>query len=133
LLAKVITDVPGSSAWFLGGWVVYSNALKHEALEVPTLLLRRHGAVSEEVARTLAEGALRKSGADFALALTGIAGPDGGSKDKPVGTVWIGLAVKRGRKTEVQAERFRFPGNRGMVRDRAVKTALNLLRMQLSD
>jgi PncC family amidohydrolase len=111
--------------------VVYSNLLKHEALEVPALLLRRHGAVSEEVACALAGSALRLSNADFALALTGTAGPEGGSLEKPVGTVWIGLAVRQGRKTEVRAERFRFPGNRGMVRDRAAKTALNMLRMTL--
>jgi nicotinamide-nucleotide amidase len=131
MLAKMVTDVPGSSGWFVGGWVVYSNLLKHEALEVPALLLRRHGAVSEEVACALAGSALRLSNADFALALTGTAGPEGGSLEKPVGTVWIGLAVRQGRKTEVRAERFRFPGNRGMVRDRAAKTALNMLRMTL--
>jgi nicotinamide-nucleotide amidase len=133
LVAKMVTDVPGASAWFAGGWVVYSNALKHGALAVPMILLRRHGAVSEPVARAMAEGALKKSGADYALALTGIAGPDGGSKDKPVGTVWIALAGKCGRKIEVGAECFRFPGNRGMVRDRAAKTALNMLRLKLSN
>jgi nicotinamide-nucleotide amidase len=132
LLAKMVTDVPGSSAWFAGGWVVYSNALKHQALDVPMSLLRRYGAVSKEVACALAEGARRKSGADYALALTGIAGPGGGTKDKPVGTVWIALASKQGRTGKINVECFRFPGDRGMVRDRAAKTALNMLRVNLA-
>ena len=131
LVAKMITDVPGSSAWFVGGWVVYANALKHAALGVPLAGLRRHGAVSEAVACAMAEGVLRKSGADYALALTGIAGPDGGSAEKPVGTVWLGLARRQRKAITVHAECMRFPGDRAMVRERAAKAGLNLLRLEL--
>lgn len=131
-LAKMVTDVPGSSGWFVGGWVVYSNALKREALGIPAALLTRHGAVSEAVARAMAEGALRRSGADVALATTGIAGPDGGSEAKPVGTVWIGIARRNARGFVSGAEQFRLMGDRSSVRDRAAKTALNLLRMELT-
>lgn len=132
LVARMVTDVPGSSAWFTGGWVVYANALKCSALGVPKTLLARHGAVSEAVARAMAIGALRESGADCALAVTGIAGPGGGSRAKPVGTVWIALGVREGRTTTIRVEPYRFPGTRAMVRDRAAKTALNLLRLELA-
>jgi nicotinamide-nucleotide amidase len=105
--------------------------LKRSELGVPATMIARKGAVSEEVARAMAEGALRKSGADIALATTGVAGPGGGSAAKPVGTVWIGLARKGKGSVAVRAECFRFPGTRAMVRDRAAKTALNMLRMDL--
>jgi nicotinamide-nucleotide amidase len=131
LAAKMITDVPGASDWFAGGWVVYSNALKQSELGVPGAVLKRHGAVSEAAACAMARSALRKSGADLAAAITGIAGPGGGSADKPVGTVWMAMAERRGRSVSVKAEGARFPGDRDMVRDRAAKTALNLLRLAL--
>lgn len=131
LLAKLLTDNPGSSAYFLGGWVTYANDMKTQELGVPGELLAGHGAVSEAVAMAMAEGAARRSGADYAMALTGVAGPEGGSGDKPVGTVWIALAHRRPDGIGVRAECHRFPGDREMVRDRAAKTALNLLRLDL--
>jgi nicotinamide-nucleotide amidase len=130
LVAKMITDVPGASEWFAGGWVVYSNVLKQRELGVPVSLLRHHGAVSEAVACAMARGALRKSGADMAVAITGIAGPGGGSRDKPVGTVWMALAGRGASRRVARVERTRFPGDRDMVRDRAAKTALNMMRLE---
>jgi nicotinamide-nucleotide amidase len=131
LVARMLTDVPGSSAYVIGGWVVYANRLKTQELGVPEELLARHGAVSEAVARHMAEGALRKAGSDYALALTGIAGPDGGTPDKPVGTVWIAVSRRTPAGMATSAEHIRFPGDREGVRDRAAKTALNLLRLEL--
>jgi len=93
LIAGACTAVAGSSDWFDIGWVTYSNAAKSAALGVPQALIAVHGAVSREVAEAMAQGALSRSGASFALAVTGIAGPGGGSADKPVGTVWIALAI----------------------------------------
>ncbi len=131
-VAAQITDIPGASAWFRGGWVVYSNALKTSALGVPTELIAKDGSVSESVARAMAAGALARGGADCALALTGIAGPDGGTVDKPVGTVWIALAMPgAGGPPVITAQRVLFPGDRAAVRDRAGKTALNMLRQAL--
>lgn len=97
LVANRITDVPGSSAVFTHGFVTYANEAKRDLLGVPQALLDEHGAVSEPVARAMAEGALKVSGADVAVAVTGIAGPDGGSEDKPVGTVWLAWARRNGR------------------------------------
>jgi len=131
LLAAMLTETPGSSAYFLGGWVVYSNKMKTENLAVPADLIIKEGAVSEPVARKMAEGALERSSADYALALTGIAGPAGGSKEKPVGTVWIALAEKKGGGIKTYAERFLFPGDRVSVRERAAKSAMNILRLRL--
>ncbi len=130
-VAAQITDIPGSSDWFRGGWVVYTNALKTSALGVPVKLIEKDGAVSEPVARAMATGALERGGADCALALTGVAGPDGGTADKPVGTVWIALAVPGAGGPAVTAQRVLFPGDRAAVRDRAGKTALNMLRQAL--
>lgn len=92
-IASLITDVPGASSVFTHGYVTYANEAKHDMLGVPEALLETHGAVSEEVAIAMAEGALKNSGADIAVSVTGIAGPSGGSEAKPVGTVWIGLAT----------------------------------------
>lgn len=131
LLARLLTDTPGASAYYRGGWVVYSNSLKQHALGVPEAVLAAHGAVSEEVVCLLASQAMCEAGADFALAVSGVAGPDGGSVEKPVGTVWIALATGGASKTQVAAERFLFPGDREMVRDRAAKAALNMLRLCL--
>ncbi|MBI1371182.1 MAG: competence/damage-inducible protein A [Phycisphaera sp.] len=128
LVGKMMTDEAGSSDYYVGGWVVYSNALKHSQLGVPSDVLEQHGAVSEPVALALAEGARERADADFALAITGIAGPGGGSDEKPVGTVWIALA-DRGAPTI--ATRHVFIGDRDMVRDRSAKTALNKLRVRL--
>jgi nicotinamide-nucleotide amidase len=131
LVGKLLTDVPGSSVYYRGGWVVYSNRFKERELGISMEIIIGHGAVSEQVARLMAENAVNRTGADYALALTGIAGPDGGSVEKPVGTVWIAMARKAPDGPVVSAECFKFPGNRDMVRDRAAKTALNMLRLDL--
>lgn len=131
LVAAMLTDVPGSSAWFLGGWVVYANRMKTTALGIPEDLIAREGAVSEPVVRHMAEEALRRSAGDYALALTGVAGPGGGSPEKPVGTVWIALGKHVAGQINVTAERFLLLGDRAMIRDRAAKTALNMLRLEL--
>jgi nicotinamide-nucleotide amidase len=131
LLAKLFTDGAGSSDYFRGGWVVYANDMKQGQLQVPAAMLDAYGAVSEPVARTMAEQGLAAGRADYALAVTGVAGPSGGSAEKPVGTVWLALAVRRGPEVQVQAERFSFPGDREMVRDRSAKMALDMLRLEL--
>jgi nicotinamide-nucleotide amidase len=128
LLAKVLTDIPGSSRYFQKGWITYSNEAKTDLLGVPADVISTHGAVSEEVVRAMALGARRKGGSDFSLAISGIAGPDGGTPEKPVGTVCIALAHSSGELVRT----FRFPGDRKMIRDRSVKMALTLLRYQLS-
>jgi len=127
----MLTETPGSSEYFLGGWVVYSNEMKTENLAVPADLIIQEGAVSKAVARKMAEGALERSSADYALAVTGIAGPDGGSPRKPVGTVWVALACRTGGGSSVSAEKFLFLGDRAMVRERTAKTALDILRLWL--
>lgn len=124
LIAKCLTDIPGSSAWFERGFVTYSNRAKAEQLGVPARVLGRHGAVSEPVALAMARGALRHSPAGLAVAVTGIAGPDGGTPGKPVGTVWIAWARRRGSRVESRAELFRFKGSRDQVRRRTVSAAL---------
>jgi nicotinamide-nucleotide amidase len=123
LVAKRLTDLPGSSRYLLGGWVVYANEAKERLLGVPHEVLERHGAVSEETARALAEGALRALGADLAAAITGIAGPTGGSEEKPVGTVWIAA----GSADSIRARRVIFPGDRTEVRERSAQAALHML------
>lgn len=127
-IGQMITDVSGSSDVYLGGWVTYANAMKTQHLGVPAELLAEHGAVSAPVARAMAAGALQRSGADLAIAITGIAGPSGGTEEKPVGTVWIGLAA---RDREADAWHFHLPGDRDTVRDRSSKCALQLLRFHL--
>lgn len=128
LLGAALTDVAGSSAWFLGGAVVYANEEKTRALGVPAALLATHGAVSEPVVRAMAEGIRTRTGATHALAITGIAGPGGGSADKPVGTVWIGLAAPDGTRADLH--RF-APHSRERVREAAVSTAVDRLRRHL--
>jgi len=121
LVAGAITDVAGSSAWFDRGFVTYSNEAKMELLGVPAATLAQHGAVSEAVARAMAAGALARSRASVAVAITGIAGPGGGSPEKPVGTVCFAWAV---RDAPVQADTRRFDGDRVAVRRAAVVAAL---------
>lgn len=123
LLAGRLTDVPGASDVFTGGAVTYANAAKRELLGVPAALLEAHGAVSEPVARAMAEGARDRFGATLAVAVTGIAGPGGGSPEKPVGTVWFGVAGPDG----TQAVRVQFHGSRAEVRARAAQAGLALL------
>lgn len=127
LVAKMLTDVPGSSQYFREGWVTYTNEAKTNNLSVPAEIINQHGAVSEPVVRAMAQGAVNLSGACYALALSGIAGPGGGTPEKPVGTVWIALAHPAG----CDARHFLFPGDREMIRDRAAKMALALLRFHL--
>lgn len=120
-VATAITRVSGSAKWFDRAFVTYSNDAKREMLGVSQKSLKRFGAVSEQVAREMAAGALRNSPADIAVAITGIAGPTGGVPGKPVGTVWFAWA---GRGDIVQARHFRFPGNRVEVRLQSVFVAL---------
>jgi nicotinamide-nucleotide amidase len=127
-LAHRITNVAGASEVFGEGFVTYSNEAKTRALGVPAELIGEHGAVSEPVARAMAEGAMRDAGADFGLATTGIAGPGGGTPEKPVGTVFIALAVRGG---ETRVGRYYFPTDRGTFKDIAVQTALDMLRAAL--
>lgn len=127
LLAKLITDVPGSSRYFLCGWVTYSNEAKSRELGVLPALIETHGAVSEQVAVAMAQGARYKAGTDFAIGITGIAGPEGGSEHKPVGLVYIAVSSRDSTDTS----RYVFPHDRSAVRLRAAQTALNLLRLKL--
>lgn len=127
-IAKAITDIPGSSEWFDEGYVTYSNEAKQRTLGVKADMLRRHGAVSEAVVREMAVGALRASGADFSIAVSGIAGPDGGLPGKPVGTVWFCCAERRGRSIRAHSLRKRFRGGRNAVRLASAITALRELQ-----
>lgn len=120
LIAAACTDLAGSSHWFDRGFVTYSNEAKTDMLGVDAALIARHGAVSEEVARAMAQGALARSRAQAAVAVTGVAGPGGGSADKPVGTVWFGWATPAGNLTEMK----RFDGDRASVRRATVVHAL---------
>ncbi|OPY01567.1 MAG: Nicotinamide-nucleotide amidohydrolase PncC [Syntrophorhabdus sp. PtaB.Bin047] len=123
LIAGRITSVPGASACFEGGIVTYSNRAKTILLGVPAELIEHHGAVSEEVARAMAEGARERLGTDIAVAVTGIAGPAGGSPEKPVGTVFISLAAPG----MTSARGFRFEGTRSEIRRRSGDEALNFV------
>lgn len=129
LLAAEFTRLPGSSAWFHMSWVTYSNEAKQRLLGVLPHTLETYGAVSEETVREMAEGALRLANADYALSISGIAGPDGGSAQKPVGTVCFGLAT---RQTSF-ARRMHFTGDRNAVRAQAVAFALQWLAQELAD
>jgi nicotinamide-nucleotide amidase len=127
LVGKAITDVPGSSDYFLGGITAYSNRLKTQLLDVPESMLAQYGAVSSEVAKAMAEGAARLLGSSCALSTTGVAGPGGGTEEKPVGLVFIGCTCRG--VTEV--EQLRLWGRRDQVRERAALAALDLLRRVL--
>lgn len=129
LLGARLTEVAGSSDYFRGGVIAYADSVKESLLGVPRDTLERHGAVSEEVARQMAEGARDRLEADFALAVTGVAGPGGGTQDKPTGTVWIALAE---RNAETQARRLRLPGGRAMVRAWSGAVALEMMRQRLA-
>ncbi|MEE2681342.1 MAG: CinA family nicotinamide mononucleotide deamidase-related protein [Planctomycetota bacterium] len=131
LIGSALTSVAGSSSTFLGGYLTYSNELKNRLLGIPLELIERVGAVSRDVALVMAMESARRLGSSYALATTGIAGPGGGTPDKPVGTVWIGLADASGGQPSATARRFRFPGTRAQVRDRTVKAALQILRLHI--
>ena len=126
-IAKALTDVPGSSQWFECGYVTYSDAAKMRDLGVAARTLAEFGAVSEGTAREMAAGVLRIPGVSVALAVTGIAGPDGGPPAKPVGTVWLCAAASGAHGTEALAELQHFSGDRDAVRRQSVQRALELL------
>lgn len=127
LIAAACTELPGSSRWFDRGFVTYSNEAKVDLLQVDAAAIAAHGAVSEVVARAMAFGAVRHSQARVSVAVTGIAGPDGGSKDKPVGTVWFAFMVDGRLTSEVK----RFKGDRSAVRSATVAHALDGLLARL--
>ena len=140
LIARSLTETAGSSSWFERGFVTYSNAAKQECLDVAPDALRAHGAVSEPVARQMAQGALRHSHAALALAVTGVAGPTGGAPDKSVGTVCFGWALRADAGQGdplVRSETVHFQGDRAAVRLQSALHALNraerLLRAELAD
>jgi nicotinamide-nucleotide amidase len=123
-VAKACTDLPGSSRWFLGGVVTYSDDLKLGLLGVSADTLRLQGAVSQAVVREMAVGALERLGGDISVAVSGIAGPDGGVPAKPVGTVWFAWAVRHADQLEVRTALERFDGDREAIRRQAVASAL---------
>jgi nicotinamide-nucleotide amidase len=129
LLAARLTERPGSSAYVAGGVVAYANEAKSELLGVEPALLEAHGAVSEPVAEAMADGALRRFGADTAVAITGIAGPGGGTDEKPVGTVCFSLKLADGQTV---TRGMRLPGNRADIRERSTTIAMHMLRRALS-
>lgn len=128
-VASAITSTAGSSAYFTTGYVTYANAAKTRLLGVPDATLAEHGAVSEEVVNAMVAGACRESGAGLAVAVSGVAGPDGGSDAKPVGTVWLAW----GDTAAQEAECFHFPGDRQAVREQAVRQALVGLVARLNE
>lgn len=129
MIAERVTNIPGASATFIGGVVAYADVVKTAALKVPIETLEAHGAVSEETVRAMAEGAQRLFSADCTMAVTGIAGPGGGTPDKPVGTVWLAARVH----TATRAVKRVFPGDRDEIRRRAAQAALDLLRRLLTE
>ena len=122
-IAKAITDLPGSSAIFDRGFVTYSNRAKQEMLGVTGKTLEQHGAVSQQTVKEMAEGALSHSGATMAVSVSGIAGPTGGTADKPVGTVWIGWSRSSSKQLVTHCQRHHFKGDRTEVRQQSVITA----------
>ncbi|WP_062264700.1 CinA family protein [Endozoicomonas arenosclerae] len=120
-LSQVFTSIPGSSSWFEGAIISYSNAMKHKFLDVPVTLLNRYGAVSQPVVECMALGAVKNLSVPLSVSISGIAGPEGGTDEKPVGTVWIGWCFDNQVSTEV----FLFPGDREQVRRQAVEAALD--------
>jgi nicotinamide-nucleotide amidase len=123
-IAKAFTDVAGSSQWFSEGFVTYSDAAKRRRLGVLRAVLDKHGAVSEAVVRAMAKGALRRAQAQVAVAVTGIAGPDGAVPGKPVGTVWLAWAMRRGGAVRLVVQLRHFRGDRDSVRRKTVRAAL---------
>lgn len=130
-IAKSLTDISGSSQCFGYGVVSYSNGAKESMLGVAAATLHEHGAVSEAVVREMATGVLNLSGADFSVAVSGVAGPDGGTDEKPVGTVWFGWAMRTGDEMSVSAEHHQLQGDRAAIRARTVILALQGIREML--
>lgn len=131
-IAKALTDISGSSQCFGYGIVSYSNGAKESMLGVNPSTLLEHGAVSEAVVSEMAAGALRLSGAHYAVAVSGVAGPDGGSEEKPVGTVWFAWAVRTGSDIKIEAKMQHLPGDRQSVRSHTVAVALQGIRERLN-
>ena len=129
MIAKLITDQAGSSNWFDRGFITYSNQAKIDCLGVKLEEIQQYGAVSEQVVRAMAQGAIAHSEAEYSIAVTGIAGPGGGSLEKPVGTVWIACSVQN----QLFAECRQFSGNREQVREQSAFYALELLLRLVSD
>jgi nicotinamide-nucleotide amidase len=127
-IAKLCTDIAGSSDWFDCGFVCYSNAAKTRDLLVPEKLIQTDGAVSDPVVRAMAEGALARTGANVAIAVSGIAGPGGAVPGKPVGTVWFALALKFSDRVQCEGHLIQFDGDRDAVRRQAVGYAFSLLK-----
>ena len=125
-IAKALTDVPGSSQWVDSGYATYSNSAKVRDLGVSARTLDENGAVSQATVREMANGALRAAGVEMAIAVSGIAGPDGGTVEKPVGTVWIAVATPQARGSATVCERCQFTGDRDHVRRQSVDYALRL-------
>lgn len=123
LIGGALTDLPGSSDVFWGGFLTYANGAKSEVLGVLEDTLEKKGAVSEEVVRQMLDGALDKSGTELSIAVSGVAGPGGGTQEKPVGTVWIGVALKN---CTYDIRKYLFDGNRQIVRKKTVQTALDM-------
>ena len=123
-VAKALTDIPGSSAVFHYGVVSYSNGAKEHILGVKNETLEEHGSVSEAVVEEMVKGALNLSGSDIAVAVSGIAGPDGGTEDKPVGTVWFAWAIRDGSNVRTETHRAQFDGDRELIRELTVVHAL---------
>ncbi len=130
-IAKALTDIAGSSQCFGYGIVSYSNGAKESMLGVNPASLNEHGAVSDAVVREMAAGVLNLSGADYAVAVSGIAGPDGGTEEKPVGTVWFGWAVRNSKKPSIDTEKHIIKGDREAVRMRTVIIAMQGIRERL--
>jgi nicotinamide-nucleotide amidase len=128
LLAKLLTDIPGSSKYFTYGWITYSNQAKISELGVPADMIQEYGAVSEQVAESMARAARKKAGTDYAIGITGIAGPTGGTEQKPVGLVYISVDSENGCDTK----RCFFHHDRQFIRLRAAQTVLNILRLKLN-
>ena len=129
LISAAMTSVPGSSAWFERGFVTYTNIAKHEMLGVPAELFKQDGAVSEAVVLAMARGAIERSKGHVSVAVSGIAGPDGGTADKPVGTVWVAWGQKLGY---AEARCFHFDGDRAAVREASAIEALRGLEARLA-
>jgi nicotinamide-nucleotide amidase len=129
LLAKLLTDIPGASRYFTHGWITYSNQAKIDELGVPADVIEKHGAVSKQVAESMARGARRKAGTDFAIGITGIAGPGGATEQKPAGLVYISIDSDQG----CDIEKCVFSYDRRFVRLRSAQTALNMLRLKLNN
>jgi nicotinamide-nucleotide amidase len=126
-IAKLCTDIAGSSDWFDCGYVVYSNAAKQRDLGVPQDVLEKHGAVSEQTVKALALNAIARTNANVSLAVSGIAGPTGGVPEKPVGTVWFAVGFKRYLQPAVETHQLTFTGDRDVVRRKAVEFGLSLV------